>query len=160
METTIRADEIQKLLKEGQEYSPQELHDLVSQLQKEKELPDAGDFIIFHNRTYKVKKATYAVIRKTIMNPMFTRTNALMASLMDDKWYYKIPFVTRIIEWHNHKKSLKNWDDLIRITFDGYLKEMELENLTPAEVTRLKRIFFRWQAEDSQENPERSKPTS
>ena len=159
MEQTFRADEIKKILQD-KEYTAQELHDIIKQMEIEKALPDSGDVIIFHEKKYTVKRATYAVIRKVLMNPIFQRNNALMTSLFSNKWYHKISFIVRHIEKKNYIKSLSDWNNLLKVTFEGDLKEMALENLTPSEVSRIRQIFFRFQQADSTEGQEKSSKTS
>ena len=63
--TKITIDDISKLILPGQEYDGQEVKDIVSQLELEKQDPDGGDIIIFHGKQYPVMRATYDVIRKT-----------------------------------------------------------------------------------------------
>lgn len=63
--TKITKDDIDKLILMGQDYEPQELKDIIAQLELEKQTPDGGDVIVFNGKQYPVMKATYNVIRKT-----------------------------------------------------------------------------------------------
>jgi hypothetical protein len=72
-------------------------------------------------------------------------------------FYYRSSFIGKRIENKYHKKNVSDWHKLLELTFEGDTTEMELENLIPSEVIRLRRIFFRYRVEENLENQEKQK---
>ena len=150
----LASEKIKDLLLDGNEYEIQELHDIISQAEKEIEDADGGDFIIFRGKKYEVKKATYDVIRatkKTLIFQRYTRELYNMIQEIEGKrkssislWKF-IPFLYSFVDMIDNYRYRQSWNNLCKLTFADW-KDFELGGLTQGEVERVMRVFFRFQA--------------
>ena len=156
--TKITKDDLDKVVLIGTQYEAQELRDMVTQLELEKQDEDGGDVIIFRGKQYSVKKATYDVIRKTKQTLIFRRyAKSLYERIleMDGKkeqkasfaWLRYVPLLFTIFDAVDNWRYKRSWIKLCELTFGDKAKDFALGNLTTGEVQRIMRIFFRFQAE-------------
>lgn len=150
----IKGKDIHEFIKEDSDYELQEIQDILQQIKKEKEEPDSGDFIIFHGKTFRVRKSSYDTIRKVMRSPLLSQMGNPAA--VPQSWFTRLPFVGSIVEIIQDRRMKKTWREFCRLTFEGDLSLMELGPLSFEEVRRLMRIFFRFQEalfQDVREKP-------